>query len=218
MAKKSDSRPPLSRERVIRAAVELADTAGIDALSMRRLGQTLGVEAMSLYTHVANKDEILDGMVDAVAAEIELPQAGAPWKDAMRRRGVSAHEVLMRHAWATQLIVSRVNVGPAMLRYVDSTIGKLRQAGFAVPMVDHAWNAMDSYIYGFTLQKLNFPIAPEEYSDAAEEYLPQLPTGAYPYLVEMSKAVIDGSHDGLHEFTFGFDLVLDGLERRLGAD
>lgn len=213
MAKESEARTPLSKDRVIRAAVEFADTAGIGSLSMRRLGQALGVEAMSLYTHVANKDEILDGMVDAVAAEIELPQAGADWKQAMRRRGISAHEVLMRHAWATQLIVSRVNVGPAMLRYVDSTIGKLRQAGFSVPMVDHAWNAMDSYIYGFTLQKLNFPFAPEEYADAAEEYLPQLPSGAYPYLVEMSKAVIDGSHDGLHEFTFGFDLLLDGLER-----
>lgn len=203
----------MNRERVLRAAVALADESGIDSLSMRKLGQALGVEAMSLYNHVANKDAILDGMVEAVVGEIDLPASGDGWKAAMRRRGISAHAVLMRHPWATKLIVSRVNVGPAMLRYVDSTIGSLRQAGFSIAMVDHAWNAMDSYIYGFTLQKLNFPIAPEEYSDVAASYLPRLPADKYPHLIEMTKAVMDGNHDGLHEFEFGFDLILDGLER-----
>ena len=208
-----ENRAPLNRERVLRAAVALADESGIDSLSMRKLGQALGVEAMSLYNHVANKDAILDGMVEAVVGEIDLPASGDGWKAAMRRRGISAHAVLMRHPWATKLIVSRVNVGPAMLRYVDSTIGSLRQAGFSIAMVDHAWNAMDSYIYGFTLQKLNFPIAPEEYSDVAASYLPRLPADKYPHLIEMTKAVMDGNHDGLHEFEFGFDLILDGLER-----
>ena len=203
----------MNRERVLRAAVALADESGIDSLSMRKLGQALGVEAMSLYNHVANKDAILDGMVEAVVGEIDLPASGDGWKAAMRRRGISAHAVLLRHPWATKLIVSRVNVGPAMLRYVDSTIGSLRQAGFSIAMVDHAWNAMDSYIYGFTLQKLNFPIAPEEFSDVAASDLPRLPADKYPHLIEMTKAVMDGNHDGLHEFEFGFDLILDGLER-----
>ncbi|MHC4954987.1 MAG: TetR/AcrR family transcriptional regulator C-terminal domain-containing protein [Planctomycetota bacterium] len=218
MPTEPENRSPLSSERVIRAAVRLADEAGLDSLSMRRLGQELGVEAMSLYSHVANKDAILDGMVEAVVGEIALFDPESDWKTAMRRRGISAHEVLMRHPWATKLIVSRVNDGPAMLRYVDSTIGILRAAGFPIAVVDHAWNAMDSYIYGFTLQKLNFPFQPEEYSNVAADYLPQLPADDYPHLVEMTKAVIDGTHDGLHEFTFGFDLVLDGLERALPTD
>jgi len=210
-----NDRTPLSKERVLRAAVALADEAGIESLSMRKLGQALGVEAMSIYSHVANKDEILDGMVEFVAGEIELPSAGADWKAALRRRAISAHEVLVRHPWASSLIVSRINVGPAMLRYVDSTLGSLREAGFPMEMVDRAWNAMDSYIYGFTLQELNFPFQPEEYSDAALTYLPQLPADKYPYLVELSKLVMGGSYDGVSEFEFGFDLLLDGLERVL---
>ena len=134
---------------------------------------------------------------------------------AMRQRAISAHAMLVRHPWAGGQIVSRVNIGPAMLRYVDSTIGCLREAGFSFAMVDRAWNAMDSFIYGFTLQELNFPFQPEEYSDVAASYLPQLPAEEYPHLTEMTKRVADGSHDGVQEFEFGLDLILDGLERVL---
>lgn len=211
--KQAKTRPQLSKERVLQAAVCLADEIGIDALSMRKLGQELGVEAMSLYRHVANKDAILDGIVEIVAVEIDVPSIGGDWKAAMRRRAISAHEVLVRHPWATMLIVSRANVGPVMLRYVDATIGCLREAGFSYPLADHAWNAIDSYVYGFTLQKLNFPFEPGEYAEVAKQFLPMIPAEQYPYLRGLSQQVIDGHHDGLHEITFGLDLILDGLEK-----
>jgi AcrR family transcriptional regulator len=172
---------------------------------------------MSLYKHVANKDEILDGIVDLAVGEIAVPSPGEDWRAAMRRRGISAHEVLLRHPWACLLLMSRTNVGPAMLRYVDSTLGSLRQAGFSVELADYAWNAMDSHIYGFTLQELNFPIEPQQFQEAARTYLPQLPPGRYPHLTEMAVHVMEGSYDGVADFTFGLDLILDGLERILAA-
>jgi len=208
-------REPLSRDRVLRAAVALADQSGLDALSMRRLGEELGVEAMSLYKHAASKDDILDGIVDLVVREIEPPAIGGDWKAAMRRRAISAHQVLLRHPWATMLLVSRANVGPAMLRYVDATIGCLHEAGFSYPMADHAWNAIDNHVYGFTLQELNFPFKPEEYASAAKSFLPQIPPETHPHLHALSQHVIDGRHDGLHEFELGLDLILDGLEKML---
>lgn len=208
------TRPPLGRGPILRAAVKIADESGIESLSMRKLAQTFGVEAMSLYKHVANKDDILDGIVDIAASEIDLPRIGGDWKVEMRRRASAAHAVLMRHPWATMLMVSRANVGPAMLRYVDATLGCLREAGFSYPMADHAWNAIDSHVYGFTLQKLNFPFQPEEYADVAKAYLPMIPAEQYPYLHGLSQEVIGGGYDGLHGFEFGLDLILDGLERR----
>lgn len=216
MAKKKSARaktrPPLSKERVLSAAVSLADEVGIESLSMRKLGQALRVEAMSLYNHVANKDELLAGIVDLVAAEIELPALGGDWKLAMRQRALSAHAVLMRHPWATMLIVSRANVGPAMLRYVDATIGCLRAAGFSYALADHAWNAIDSYVYGFTLQKLNFPFQPAEYAEVAKAFLPMIPVEEFPHLRGMSLEVIEGRHDGMHDLALGLDLLLDGLD------
>ena len=143
------ARTPLTREAVLRAAVSIADAQGLDALSMRALGAALGVQAMSLYKHVANKDAILDAIVDVVVGEIELPSRADPWKLGMRRRALSAHAVLLRHPWACGLMMSRMNVGPAMLRYVDTTLGCLQAGGFSLPLADHAWNAMDSFIYGF---------------------------------------------------------------------
>lgn len=210
-------REPLSAERVLGAALTLADAYGTEALTMRRLGQELGVEAMSLYKHVANKDAILDGIVDLVVGEIHVPAVGTGWKTAMRQRAISAHEVLLRHPWASLLMVSRINVGPAMLRYVDSTIGSLREAGFSIELADRAWNALDSHIYGFTLQELNFPFSSEEFPEAAKALLPLAPADQYPYLSEMGTHVIESDYDGVVEFEFGLDLVLDGLERLLEA-
>lgn len=206
-------RPPLSRERVLRAAVEMADAHGLAALTMRALGDALGFQAMALYRHVANKDALLDGIVDLVVAEIDVPPASVPWRAAMRDRASSAHTVLMRHPWATGLMMSRVNVGPAMLRYVDATITSLRGAGFSLALVDHAWNALDSYIYGFTLQKLNFPFEADQYSKIAAGYLPSLSAEQYPGLHALTVHVASGAHDGLHDLAFGLDLLLDGLER-----
>jgi AcrR family transcriptional regulator len=210
-----EPRQPLTRERVLQAALAYADTHGIDSLSMRKLGEVLQVEAMSLYKHVANKDAILDGIVDLVAAEMEAPATGGDWKAEMRKRAQSMHAVLMRHPWATMLIVSRVNVGPAMLRYVDATIGCLREAGFPVPLADHAWNALDSYVYGFTLVKFHFPVAPEDFGSKGEEFLPVIPSSEFPHLREMAEAVVGGKHDGINHLEWGLDVLLDGMERAL---
>ena len=211
----SENGGPLSRELVLEAALYLADRQGIESLSMRRLAAELSVKAMSLYNHVQNKEDILDGITDMVVAEIGVPDPGDHWKTAMRHRAMSAHEVLLRHEWSTMELLSRVNVGPAMLRYVDATIGCLLNAGFSLEAADHAWNAIDSHIYGFTLQELNFPFEAAEYRDAAQAYLPQLPAGTYPHIYRMTQHIIAGEYDGLHDFGFGLEIILDGLERML---
>ena len=180
---------------------------------MRRLAQALGVQAMSLYNHVANRDDLIDGMVDSVVSEIGVPNLGTDWKMAMRQRAISAYKVLLRHPWATTPLVSRVNVGPAMLQYADLTLGCLRVAGFSYEMADHVQNALDSHIYGFTLQELNFPFEAADYSDTAAQFLPQLPADRYPHINKLAQQVIKGDYDGLHDFEFGLDLILDGLER-----
>ena len=208
----STAQLPLSRERILQVALQRADAEGIEALSMRKLAQELGVKAMSLYNHVANKDDIVDGMVDRVVGEIELPSLDIDWKTAMRQRAISAHTVLLRHPWATLALMSRVNVGPAMLRYVDATLACLVEAGFSYPMADYAWNALDSHIYGFTLQALNFPFEAEEYAAAAKDYVAMIPPEKYPYMNQLTQQVMDGRHDGLHDFEFGLNLLLDGLE------
>ncbi|MBC7545382.1 MAG: TetR/AcrR family transcriptional regulator C-terminal domain-containing protein [Candidatus Sericytochromatia bacterium] len=218
-AKRPDAaapRIPLTRERVLRGAIGLADELGTDALSMRKLAQSLGVEAMSLYNHDTDKDDVLDGMVDIVVGEIDLPGIGGDWQAAMRQRASSAYGVLVRHPWAAPLIVSRMNVGTAMLHYINATVGCLVEAGFTYALADRAWNAMDSYIYGFTLQKLNFPLEPEDYADAARHFLHLIPKGEYPYMNALSQLVIDRKHHGLHDLGFGLELILDGLERLRG--
>ncbi len=214
---KSDTTPqiPLSRERILLAAIVLADQGGFESLSMRKIAQELGVQAMSLYNHVANKDDLLDGIVDIVISEIEVPDLGVDWQTAMRRRAKSAHEVLLRHPWATMPIVSRINVGPAMLRYIDATLGCLLEAGFSAEMVDRAWNAIDSHIYGFTLQELNSPIATTEYVNTAQEYIPNIPADKYPYMNRLTHYLIDGHYDGIADFNFGLELILNGLEKFL---
>jgi AcrR family transcriptional regulator len=211
------ARAPLSRDRVLSTAVSLADRGGLESLSMRKLAVALRVEAMSLYHHVASRDDLLDGMVERVVSEIEAPEPGVQWKQAMRRRAISAHDVLRRHPWATALLMSRVNVSHAMLHYIDATVGCLRQAGFSIAMADRAWNALDCYVYGFTLHEQKFPVEPEEYASAAQHFLPMLSPEKYPYMREMAEKVVDGSHDGRMDFGFGLELILDGLERLLGA-
>ncbi|MBD3677490.1 MAG: TetR/AcrR family transcriptional regulator C-terminal domain-containing protein [Rhodobacteraceae bacterium] len=217
MARKKDTsprkaRPPLSRDRIAEAAVALSDEAGIEALSMRKLAQRLGVEAMSLYNHVGGKDDLLSAMVDRVVGEIALPASGGDWKAEMRRRAVSAHAALMRHPWATALLVSKPNMGPAMLDYVEATLSCLVTAGFSYEAADHAWNAIDSHVYGFTLQALNFPFAPDDYADAAAEHIDMIPADRYPHLRALAERVMQRQYDGLHDFGFGLDLLLDGLE------
>ena len=209
-------RTPLTPERVGQAALRLADDEGLELLSMRRLARALGVEAMSLYNHVPSKEHLLDDLVDRVAREIPHPVRGGDWKAAMRARAISIHQVLMRHRWATMLFVSRVNIGPTMLRLVDATLGCLREAGFSYPMADHAWNTLDAFTYGFTLQRLNFPFEPKEYASAAAKFLPMIPPEQFPYLNGLSQELIAGRHDGLQHLELGLDLLLDGLDRLRG--
>ena len=208
-------REPLSRDQVLRAAVALADDSGIGALSMRKLGQVLGVEAMSLYNHVANKSDLLDGMIDIVFSEIGLPAGDSGWKQAMRQRAISAREVLARHRWAIGLMESRRSPGPATLRHHDAVLGCLRQAGFPVDLTAHAYSLLDSYIYGFALQEASLPFdTPEKTTQVAQEIFGQFAAGTYPHLTELTiqHVLQPGYHYG-GEFEIGLDLILDALER-----
>jgi AcrR family transcriptional regulator len=208
-----DRRVPLSRERVLRAAVALADRSGIESLTMRRLGQELGVEAMSLYNHIANKDAILDGVVDLVLGDIEVPPTGTHWKMAMRERAISAHAVLLAHPWAAMLIMSRFNIGPGMTRYLDATLGRLREGGFSITGALDAWNTLDSHLYGFTLQELNLPFEVEQTRQVSADVLGRLPADEYPHVVEVITEIMQSGRK--EDFELGLDLILDGLERTL---
>src|SRR5207342_3691195 len=165
-------RTPLTRERVLNTAVRRADESGIESLSMRKLGQELGVEAMAVYYHFANKDEVLDGIIDLVFGEIDLPIAGADWRAAMRRRAISVRDVLARHRWAIGMMESRRNPGPANLRHHDAVIGNLRAAGFEMALVAHAYSLLDGYIYGYALTKMNLPFeALDDITEMAQSML-----------------------------------------------
>jgi AcrR family transcriptional regulator len=209
------TRPALTRERVLRAAVKLADREGIEALSMRRLGQEVGVEAMSLYNHVRNKDDILNGMVDVVFSEIDLPSIDAHWSEAMRQRAISARQALLRHPWAIGLMESRVQPGPATLRHHDSVLRSLRTAGFSTEMAAHAYSVLDSYIYGFTLNELSLPFDDSaQVEEVAGNILQANPAGEYPYLAEMAiEVAMKPGYDYGNEFEFGLNLILEGLAR-----
>ena len=205
----------LTRERVLHAAVTLADASGSETLSMRKLGEALGVEAMSLYNHVANKEDLLDGMIDVVFAEIDLPTGWADWRTAMRQRAISARRVLSRHGWAIGLMESRSSPGPATLRHHDAVIGCLRDAGFSIELAAHAFSVVDSYIYGFALQERSLPFpTPEQTADLAQDILASFPADKYPHLAELTaRHVLQPGYDYGNEFEFGLDLILDGLER-----
>jgi len=210
-----EPRARLNRDRVLRAAVALADEGGIEALTMRKLAQTLGVEAMSLYNHVANKDDILDGIVDVVFGEIGVPPKGADWKTAMRQRGISAREVLSRHPWAIGLMESRSQPGHATLQHHDAVIGALREGGFSIPMAAHAYSVLDGYIYGFALTHTNLPFeTSQETAELAQDIMGRFSAQQYPHLTELTvKHVLQPGYDYVQEFEYGLDLILDGLER-----
>ena len=214
-AKRVRPRVPLTRELVLQTALRLADQGGLESLSMRKLGQELGVEAMAVYYHFANKDEVLDGIVDLVWTEIDLPAAGEDWRAAMRRRAISVHDVLARHRWAIGMMESRLNPGPANLRHHDAVIGNLRAAGFEMAMVAHAYSLMDGYIYGYALTKMNLPFdALDDISEMAQTMLQPFPDGEYPNLVAfITEHAMRPGYDYADEFEWGLDVVLDGIER-----
>src|SRR6185437_4408681 len=211
----AERRAPLSRDRVLRAAVALADETGLAAVTMRKLGEALGVEAMSLYNHVASKSDLLHGMVDLVFAEIGLPSGDTGWREAMRLRAISAREVLRRHRWAIGLMESGSAPGPATLAHHDAVLGCLRHAGFSVELAGHAYSLLDSYIYGFALQEAGLPLQTSEATaEVTRQILEQMPAGQYPHLVEHAvQRVLKPGFSYGSEFEIGLDLILDSLER-----
>lgn len=204
----------LSRERVLHAAVALADREGLEALTMRRLARKLGAGTMTLYHYVANKDDLLDAMIDVVFSEIDLPATDADWRTAMCERAASVREALARHPWATGLMELRTKPGPASLRHHEAVLECLRGAGFSIEDATHAYWILDSYIYGFAIQEASLPFGtPEELAEMAEIVLPQVPAADYPRLNEAAAASLESGYDYTDEFEFGLDLILDGLER-----
>jgi AcrR family transcriptional regulator len=217
MAKKTKPRTPLSRERVLDAARVLADAQGIDALSMRRLAQELGVEAMSLYNHVANKGEIVDGIVDLVVREIELPTNADDWEAAIRTCAISAHDAFRRHPWACVPVMgpgSMPTAPTARMRYMEWLLGTLREAGFPPDLAYRAYHALDSHILGFTFWELGHSMpACGDLGDVAAAFLRSLQVDEFPYLVEHVQQHLSPHDDGVSEFEYGLDLILEGLKR-----
>ncbi len=209
-----EARIPLSRDQVLRAAVELADDGGLESLTMRKLAQELGVEAMSLYHHVRNKQDLLGGMLDIVYSEIEPPASGGEWRSAMRHSAISFHRVLLSHPWACNLFMSSTEPLPARLRYMNNILGRLRSAGFSAEMTHHAYHALDSHIVGFTLWLLPFLAIAKQQPDYAERFLQELPADELPHLTEHVNVHLAPERPGdVGEFEFGLDLILEGLER-----
>jgi AcrR family transcriptional regulator len=210
-----EPRKRLSRERVLRAAVAHADAGGLGALTMRQLAEMLDVAPMALYRHIANRDDLIDAMVDVVFSEIGVPAGGGDWMTAMRRRSIAVRDALSRHAWAVGLMESRRAPGPANLRHHDAVIGRLRAAGFTVEMAAHAYSLLDSYIYGFALTRMNLPFDTSGgVSEVAQDMLAPYPATEYPNLVEfLNEHVLKPGYDYADEFEYGLDVMLDALER-----
>lgn len=210
------SRLPLSRDRILVTATEIADERGVAAVTMREVGSRLGVEAMSLYNHVANKDDILDGMVDRVVGQLDIPADADDWRDAMRRRAISARDVFSRHPWVPALLDSRESSGPTRLRYLDSILGALVRAGFSIDGAQRAFSLLDSYIYGFGMQQVNFSAADgASTEEMAEAILAYIPAEEYPYLHRMASHAMEVGYDADADFEFGLEIILDGLKRIL---
>jgi AcrR family transcriptional regulator len=205
-------RAPLTRERVLRTAIDLADAAGLSALTMRALAQALDVQPMALYHHLPNKDAILDGVVDLVFAEIDLPTPGGDWQAELERRAHSARGVLARHSWAIILMESRRSPGPATLRHHDAVLATLRAAGFSVAMTAHAYAVLDAFVYGFAVQEASLPFDADTAPDVAARIISEFPADAYPALAELAaEHVLKPGYDFGDEFAYGLDLILDGL-------
>lgn len=212
-------RLPLTHSRILDAAQALADAKGIDAISMRRLGQAMGVEAMSLYKHVADKDEILDGILERVLESIPVPAPEDAWKDAMRRRARAAREAFARHPWAIGLLESRSkNSSPRRLAYFDSVLGALRGAGFSNALAMRGFSVLDAYIFGFILQERSLAFQDEDGLQQVGEDLLRQMADNYPHLTAVTQDVLASGYNHAQEFAFGLELILDGLERRRGEN
>lgn len=212
-------RPALNKDRIIEAAVRVADRGGISQVSMRNVGKELGVEAMSLYHHIAGKDALLDELADWIYTQIELPQGQVQWRLAMIDRASSARRALSQHPWALGLIESRRAPGPNLLGHHNAVLGCLRGSGFAIPLASHAFSALDAYVYGSVLTELNLPLdTGETVAEFVEEISDALPADKYPHLAEViAEQVVGKNYAYADEFEFGLELILDSLERHLAA-
>jgi AcrR family transcriptional regulator len=217
----AERRTPLTKERVLLAAVDLADRGGIEAVSMRKLGQELGVEAMALYRHVRNKVDILDGVVEVVINEIEIPDLDGDWKATMRRLVIAARQVMLRHPWAPRVLEERTTVGPATLAYIDTVLSILRDGGFSLDLAHHTLHVMGSRILGFNQELFEDSSDATPDAEAAASFARAMAV-TYPRVAELAMAArhdgVLGACDDDFEFEFGLDLILDGLERRRAAD
>jgi AcrR family transcriptional regulator len=218
MATKTAPRLPLSRDRILQAALELVDKGGIGSLTMRKLGQALGFEAMSLYNHVANKDDVLDGILDLVLDESEPPSPAGDWDAAVRASAVSVHEALRRHPWSCTLLMSPEHARPARARYMDRLLGRLREAGFSAETTYTAYHVLDGHIFGFSLWETSHTYTAEEVSNFAAKFEETITPDAYPYLHEHAEQHFsEGPHREVIAFEFGLDLIVDGLKKVLDA-
>src|SRR3954470_16702546 len=214
MAAQPEPRLPLSRDRILQAALELVDARGIDSFTMRRLGQELGFEAMSLYNHVANKDDVVDGMLDLVLDEGELPAPGGDWETSIRDSAVSIHAALRKHPWAANVLMSYGQVRPARLQYMESLLGRLREAGFSAETTYHAYHVLDGHIFGFSLWETSHSFTADEVSNLVAMFTAAVGADTYPYLHEHARQhAAEGPHRELSAFEFGLDLIVDGLRR-----
>jgi AcrR family transcriptional regulator len=208
------ARAPLSRERILRAALTLADEGGVEAVTMRKLGDALGFEAMSLYRHVANKDDVLGGILDLVLAETETPPPAEDWDTAIRKSAVSVHDALRRHPWACGLLMSPAHVRAGRLQYMDSLLGSLRQAGFSADTTYHAYHVLDGHIFGFSLWETSHTMAATADPDLGARLLREIPFADYEYLAEhVDQHRAEGPHRKVSAFEYGLDLILDGLRK-----
>jgi AcrR family transcriptional regulator len=214
MATSTEPRLPLSRDRILRAALELVDQGGIESLTMRKLGQALGFEAMSLYNHVANKDDVLDGILDLVLGESEPPSPAGDWDAAIRTSAISVHEALRRHPWSCTLLMAPARIRPARLRYMDLLLGRLREAGFSAETTYHAYHVLNGHIFGFSLWEASHTYTAEEVSNFEAKFAKTITSDAYPYLHEHAQQHFsDGAHHEVSAFELGLDLIVDGLKK-----
>jgi AcrR family transcriptional regulator len=207
------TRTPLNRARVLQTAIALVDEGGLEALSMRKLAQELGVEAMSLYNHVANKDDIVTGMLELVANEIDLPLDGVDWKTAIRQTAISSHEALSRHPWAAKVWMTSGEASPTRLQQADAILRNLREGGLSEDLTYHAYHTIVGHVQGFTLQEVNFPYDREELKGMAARFLRDFPADEYPDLAQHIRQHVEPRHEHQGAFELGLDLILDGLER-----
>ena len=205
----------LSQDLILQAAKLIVQTDGLEKLSMRKLAAELNVKAMSLYNHIKNKEHIIDLLLDNVVSQITLPQENENWQWEMLKRAESAHQVFLENSWSLMPLLSRINSGPSMLRYIDRSLACLHYAGFSLPEADQILNYFDSYIYGFTLIELQFPIQTENYLSTTEEMLPALPQKDYPAMHQLSMILLQNKYDGKQDFVSGIQTILKGLETKL---